>query len=1135
MRRNDTRGTMPFAIVAVTILLMSVGAAAVTASYQRANDNVETAEDDVEAVDDAVDDITSYIDRGLGEIILAISTDDSLGGLTERAEIFDEKAAVWIAFQFPMVSGGVKAECTSYDIELVAEPAGLSSDGELSGYTPTYLRGTGTVSVHLTSALGKAQTDLTISTDGSYALPLAAVRGSLFEAMAGTSGISLSQMMATQLTALAEYRILNGYGTSAYGTMGTSSILTSDDVEDAYAVCMEALSAICFRDGDNLLTSKDSADLAGLLAADDGTVTIDLAAVYSQALVSAVDDVALRWIDYLYGFEIADALVDALNPTKDAMHALWAFITGEELVDGTPYLKSAMEPGGYSEEDYRYPGSGTTSLTVGGYEISVANPTADLLSQSWLKDFKKRYDLGTDYVRDFVTGILTSAAVAVAERSDLGTVTMAYDPYGDGFLESLMELYQSAMTDCASVVEDAVSSSLSGAAVYDEFYGALADEVLEHAEDMVLESELRSSIRSALTAAIDEEEAEAGEDYVRPDIDALMSSASVGRAVEAYRSAVYEDLAKVESLKMIEGDGPGLVEKALTWICSYGLELLDILDPVEDRAQAMVDEILSIDGTNPYSGSTEMPGGSGFEVEDEDGNVMMESLSVDLTVQMPSVSVTIDESRCVHTTGFREGTSAAYSTVFVITVSGWVDYKVSGAGALASAMGAVTASYSGGFQVDTTAEVTVASGWALAGVDYVPSDTLIGDVWDALLEVLEPIIEPLRKILETIRSVATKLAEALAEIAGFVTDYALEIYAALMDPLEELKQMIEGALESAINEAVFNVLVDIDMGDQSIAFEFFGCTLSLTTSAVSWAKTTKTLLTAELTMPVAGLTINAGVKTKVRGDLAAENLIITGFGGVAGDDWDVDVSVDPLLKGSKYLFTVDGTIGDTDFTLVAPKLEKYYEMGLALSDVPGIGEVIDNIPIPGLGVNIGLDAGFSLRYTTAIETGLLINEFESNPEGTDTGKEWIELVNNGDTTIDLEGYELVAASDRKSKRMTLSGTLAPGEYLVIYPDFVLVNSSGKNTRSGEGVKLYDADGNLVDETPIKSDTSDDGKTWQRKFDGSTEWVFEKATQGKSNAGSMVGAVITPSEMKDCVWDAVEKSFSKVGSIQDVDT
>ena len=225
--------------------------------------------------------------------------------------------------------------------------------------------------------------------------------------MAGGGGISLSQMMEYQLQALAEYRILNGYGSqSAYGGMGTHGILAAEDVSEALSQSLDAITAICFRDGDNDITSDKRVDLADILASDDGTVRIDLSAVYAQALASAADDIALRWMDYLYGYELLEALDKILDPFRDALDSLGAFLRGEETVSGVPYLKRFMESNGVPESDYRFPGSGTTTVTAGGITVTVSNPTADVLDQPWLKDFKERYDREDDYVRDFFNGVV---------------------------------------------------------------------------------------------------------------------------------------------------------------------------------------------------------------------------------------------------------------------------------------------------------------------------------------------------------------------------------------------------------------------------------------------------------------------------------------------------------------------------------------------------------------------------------------------------------------------------------------------------------------------------------------------------------------------------------------------------------
>lgn len=1123
---------MPFAIIAVTVLLVSAAAAGVMAAYERAGHNADDATDDVGAIDDAIGRVESHLDRGLGEIIMMISTDDGLGGLEERAAIFDERASGWMSRQFPMSAGGATVELHGFEIDLVSEPMGLPSDLGMDGYVPTYLRGTGSVDVTVRSQSGTARTTIDISTDGSYALPLAAERGSLFESMAGDGGVSLSQMMEYQLTALAQYRVLNGYGgLSAYGDRGTDAIITADDVREAYAICMEALTALCFRDGDRL-ASEDAADLADLLVPEDGKITLDLAAIYAQAMMAAVDDIALRWMDYFYGFEALEALDRVLNPFRDAIDALDRFLSGKLGYSGAPYLEEVMEANGYSRDDYARPGTGTTTVSAGGFTVTVSNPTADVLTMPWMEDFRHRYDGDGDYVRDAVLDVLRAAAVDMAGTTGLGTVTIEVDPHDDGaLLDDLMGALTDAMSGAGDAMEEGISSSLADATVYDEFYGALADEIEGHASDFVLAAELRSRLLAAFSAQVSAAMAEAeaaGTVYDGPTAEEL-TDAAMPSALSSYRAAVHGDLALFDALRHVESGDGSLVKKVLTKICSFGLRALDILVPVEEVALEMADEVVGISGMNPYEGVIGLPGSTSFELEDDDGNTVIERLDADVTTSDTVVTVDVDGDRSVHTVGFGEDSSAAYSTVFVVTLRGTVQYTVTGTGSMAGSMGSVSSVYSGSFPVDATVEVPVATGWALAGVDYSPSCTVLTDLWDLLLDVLEPVIEPLRKVMEAIRGAFTALAETVIDAMGFVSEQLIRLYNALMDPLAELRSMLEDALEDAITEAVFDILVDVNMGDQSLTLQFFGCELRFETSAITWAANTKTLLAVTLTVPIAGVEIEAGVTAKVRGDLEAENLIITGTGSVEGDGWSVKGKLDPLMKGSKYLVTLDGRVGDCSVSVAAPRLESYYEMGIALSDVPGLGQVIDSIPIPGLGVNVGLDAGFSLRYDEARKDGLIINEYETNPEGTDRGNEWVELLNNGRTTIDLTGYSLTYGKAGSKKTMELSGEISPGEYLVVYPDFTLVNESGRR------LTIVGPDDAAVDEVSLKADPSNDDYTWQREFDGSTEWVYERGTMGRSNAGFGGSDVITAAEMKDCVWEGVQRAFDRIESITDLDS
>ena len=790
-------------------------------------------------------------------------------------------------------------------------------------------------------------------------------------------------------------------------------------------------------------------------------IVLDLSAVYSQALMSVIDDVALSWFDYVMGFQILDGLDQALNPFRNAVMSLAAFLLGEEEVySAVPYIEKTMELAGIDPDEYVSPGAGTSTVTAAGITVTVENPTSDVLSKGWLKDFKKRYSGDTNFVMEFILDVLRHASVSLAENMDLGTVSVDVDPYDDTpFLDTLAELFDRAVEDGMSAVEDAISGSLSSSTVYDPFYGAIADEIQAHADEFVLSSELESRLVSAWTSAIPEGSG------ITPQM--LAESGELERALHSYEASVRDDLAL----------------------------FIGITDCVPERMETMCDEILAINAMNPHGGVTDLPGTTDFRLDDGSGMMTSETLDAEIGSDLIVEEVAVDRERCVHTVGFREDSSAAYSTVIVVDIRDLMDVRVVGSGAMSDAMGTSSSVMEDTVALDTSIEITVASGWALAGIEYVPSTTLYEDLWNLLLELLEPIIEPLRKVMEAVRSVMTAISEALIEALTFVAEQLTRIYQAVIGPLSDLKGWFESAAETVFTEAALDILVSIGLDEQTVTLEFFGCTLEFSTDAVTWAANTKTLLSATLTMPVAGVTVYAGITAKVRGEVEAENLIITGKGGIEGDGWSVDVTLDPLMRGGKYLVTMDGEVGGTDISLVAPKLEDYHEMGVALSDVPGIGEVIGNIPV--MGARVGLDAGFSLKYSDPMDDGLIVNEFESNPAGEDDGHEWVELLNNSPVSIDLDGYTLLAASDRRTKVMELSGTLGPGEFLVIYPEFTLVNSSGKYTKNGEAVVLKDPDGNEIDHTPT--------------------------------------SLVSAAELKDAVWTAVEKSFDRVGTITDLES
>jgi len=112
---------------------------------------------------------------------------------------------------------------------------------------------------------------------------------------------------------------------------------------------------------------------------------------------------------------------------------------------------------------------------------------------------------------------------------------------------------------------------------------------------------------------------------------------------------------------------------------------------------------------------------------------------------------------------------------------------------------------------------------------------------------------------------------------------------------------------------------------------------------------------------------------------------------------------------------------------------------------------------------------------------VIVNEALPNPAGTDSGNEWVELLNVGLAPADLSGWTFGDASDDERHVFEAGTVLAPGEALVLFdsgshPDVPgsIVSSSGSLSlnNSAETLTLHDADGALRDEVGWSGSSED---------------------------------------------------------------
>jgi hypothetical protein len=115
----------------------------------------------------------------------------------------------------------------------------------------------------------------------------------------------------------------------------------------------------------------------------------------------------------------------------------------------------------------------------------------------------------------------------------------------------------------------------------------------------------------------------------------------------------------------------------------------------------------------------------------------------------------------------------------------------------------------------------------------------------------------------------------------------------------------------------------------------------------------------------------------------------------------------------------------------------------------------------------------------ACDSDLRINEFVPNPEGDDSGSEWVELYNTGTSSVFLDGWSLEWGTKSFSNDELLSGGEVPagghyvlGDELVLNADGLATLSFGNASSSGDGLRLLCPDGSVAD-TVIYGPNNDD--------------------------------------------------------------
>lgn len=118
-------------------------------------------------------------------------------------------------------------------------------------------------------------------------------------------------------------------------------------------------------------------------------------------------------------------------------------------------------------------------------------------------------------------------------------------------------------------------------------------------------------------------------------------------------------------------------------------------------------------------------------------------------------------------------------------------------------------------------------------------------------------------------------------------------------------------------------------------------------------------------------------------------------------------------------------------------------------------------------------ASLALAFlSTSAQAAVVINEYLADPAGTDGNKEWVELYNNGDASVDVSGWKLQSATNPKASSIGVRATIpastsipAGGYYLIAGASVAPLGDAGTGDAGSTGAQ-YDMAGTLGNGTAV---------------------------------------------------------------------
>jgi len=1190
MVSRDRRGQMPFSLIAIVLIVVSSISAAVVIDLREGSREVDLSLEEIGRMGDMSADAREQVQEMAWQALMASCSGGSINE-SAMSSLFQHELGDRLMTRFPNSRSGMVVETNVSGVRLSFMRLPLDQDFEgdelMDEFVPAYVGLTGSVAVKVASANGNLSRDYPIEDQGKVPWPLLQDRMEGFErAVSGGLG-DLGSMVNYLLESLAAYRAIQGWGSGIVGENGLSETITSRDLVNAidlglvilqmkhfrqaapcYGMSTDVLDEEgCWRYVEENLRGGGTIDPADIFLGLYGYDQLDWRKVFSQALNSAIERLSLRWMESI-------GLIKVIELAEKAGEAVFSF--ANELIDRAfdidlaevlfkEWLEEVFEKAEIPDTLYRYLGAGrpdgtihverstvqfvdadgeAVPLVVEGY-VSLDIPQADVLAWEGWSEFHDQYKKGTLEILGAIRKQISAISEQISRSMFLPPGDLILDPRdGVPFMDELKASLVIALDQKDAWIRAAMSASEGTVTTTDPLAEATKAEFLENRDAILgrqraLGSMTSSAAEQLLTAAL----SACGDlDLPWEENLRLLEGCILGNQVQgAYTSIEWTFDTHVEFLQeyFLKGLSQGSTGGTITsWmadvIARTGDPYAGISVVLSDDVSQMLSEISH--GTRLRGNQFEvvMPASPFFSLMGPDGRSYSESMQVEVSYPNQGEAGTWFSSNIAdpghdhgssgvaaqtHDTDILDAKAASYQSVWKVTFSGGLTVAVTPGGDIGQVL-PMRLQRQLSFGADQT--VAVLTGHALLGVSYVNINTL----GQQLSQIIDSLLRPLQEALETItsqlRAVYRLLQEAIANLVEMSRDITDALSATLRYLVEELQGFIRSAM-SVLESKVAKLLLDI-LGERSVTLTFLGLEMTVKLRP-------KDLEYREVGVPasfsLAFATKDCRIDVTTRLIKGQGNLSLLTNASLHGKDWTVFAVIDPLMDIFRHMVEIRGLVDGAIVELVMPEVVSYRKVTLSLSDIPGVGALLSNIPLPIPGLKGCVNAGVYLKVLEGRSDRVVINEYELNPAGEDAGREWVELYNPTSEAVDLSGWTIETRHGVQGLG-SLGGVMMPLTRLVYHFPEQALDNIGEGFPFEESMVLKDERGRRVDSAPFSTDCWNDGRTWQRVQDGADRWEFRDGSKGSSN-GRDIFSVLDLDSVEQAYFAAVTESLYQLSS------